>query len=78
MEVRGAGSGLADILENGDVFVEESEAGRLLRLAPDKVRWEFVRRVDEYHLSVFNWSRYLTAEQLQPILPKLKRASCDQ
>jgi hypothetical protein len=78
MKVDGAGSGLTDILENGDAFVEETESGRLLRISPEKTKWEFVKRVDENHLSVFNWSRYLTSDQLQFVLPKLKSASCDK
>jgi hypothetical protein len=77
MEVRTIGAGRQDELENGDVFIAEEESGRLLRLTPETVKWEFVRRIDENHVSLLNWARYLTAEQVQSVLPKLKNASCE-
>lgn len=35
-------AGHCEILDNGDVFIEESERNRLLRVAEDKVRWEYI------------------------------------
>ncbi|MEI8366597.1 MAG: arylsulfotransferase family protein [Parachlamydiaceae bacterium] len=62
-------SGRSKVLLNGDVFIEETNNGRLLRLAPDRARWEFVRRVDNNHLSMPGWSRYLTEEQVRHVFP---------
>jgi hypothetical protein len=71
MDVRTPVSGLSEVLSDGDVFVEETEYGRLLLLTPEKAKWEFVSRLDKKHLSLLSWSRYLTEKQVKDILPKL-------
>ena len=63
--------GLSEVLSNGDIFIEETTKGRLLRLSFDTVKWEFVRRLDKNHLARISWSRYLTEEQVRDVLPKL-------
>jgi len=70
--VLSASEGRATVLEDGDVFIEETNRGRLLRISPDGVRWEYVRRIDSDHLAMTTWSRYLTEEQVASVLPKLK------
>ncbi len=40
-------AGQCRILENGDVFIEESERNRLLRVAQDKLRWEYINAPEE-------------------------------
>ena len=65
--------GLSTILGNGDVFVEESTSGRLMRISTDRVQWTYINReaaTDDIH--VLNWSRYLTPEDVAPILPRLQ------
>lgn len=75
MEVRTLSEGLAEVLPNGDVFIEESNYSRILRLTPDTAKWEFVRRVGKNLLSLTSWSRYLNEEQVQKVLPKLQNVS---
>jgi len=75
MEVKTMSEGRSEILPNGDVFIEEQNHGRILRLTPDTAKWEFVRRVDKDHLSLVSWSRYLNEEQAQKVLPKLQNGS---
>jgi len=70
--------GLSEILLNGDVFIEEQNNGRLLRLMPEGVKWEFVRRVDKDHLSMLSWSRYLTENQVRDFLSKLQQPRSNQ
>jgi hypothetical protein len=68
-----ATEGRSDILENGDIFVEQTNGGRIMRLAPDQVRWSYVNRPtvsDE--IAILNWSRYLTASQVEPVLSNLQ------
>lgn len=67
--VRTLTGGRSTVLSNGDVFIEESDKGRLLRLTPETAKWEFVRRVDKNHLSMLSWSRYLTEEQVRYVFP---------
>ncbi len=69
--VRTLTEGRSKVLANGDVFIEETNYGRLLRLTPETARWEFVRRVDKNHLSMPSWSRYLTEEQVRQVFPNL-------
>ena len=76
MEVRTRSEGRATLLEGNDVFIEETNDGRILRLTPSDAKWEFVRRVDDNHLALFSWSRYLTQEQLGPVLSILQNTSC--
>lgn len=68
--------GLHDILDDGDVFIEETMEGRLLRVSTDRVIWETVSRVDDNTLSLVSWSRYLTNEQVENILPVLEKTKC--
>lgn len=52
--------GRATPLRNGDVMVEATEAGRLLRLAPDgTLRWQYVSANAENKRFQLRWSRYL-------------------
>jgi len=75
MDVRTVTHGRSEVLPNGDVFIEETNDGRILRLTPETAKWEFVRRVDKVHLSMPSWSRYLNEEQAQKVLPKLQNGS---
>ena len=73
--VRTKTNGRSKILSNGDVFIDESENGRLLRLTPITAKWEFVRRVNKKHLSISSWSRYLSEEDVRKIYPNIQGLS---
>jgi hypothetical protein len=74
-EVRTLSEGRSEVLSNGDLFIEETNYGRILRLTPESAKWEFVRRVDKDHLSMPSWSRYLNEKQVRNIFPKLQNGS---
>jgi hypothetical protein len=58
--IRTVAQGRATPLSNGDVMVEESEQGRLLRLAPDgTVRWRYIAADADKRRYELRWSRYL-------------------
>ena len=76
MNVRTHGEGRAKLIRNKDILIEETEHARMLMINPDRVKWEYVRRVDENHLAMLTWSRYLTEEQVKHILLKLESATC--
>jgi hypothetical protein len=63
--------GKSTVLANGDVFIEETMRGRLLRLSPNQVRWSYVNRYNEDKIGLISWSRYLNAKEVEKILPKL-------
>ena len=76
LKLRSVVEGQQDILENGDAFVEEYGSGRLLRMSPTELVWQFVVKVDERTVGMVSWSRYLTAEQVNNVLPRLANANC--
>ncbi len=52
--------GRATPLSNGDVMVEATEAGRLMRLAPDgTIRWRYISANKDHKRFQLRWSRYL-------------------
>ncbi len=75
LAVRTLTEGRSKLLSNGDVFIEETNYGRLLRLTPETAKWEFVRRVDKNHLSMPSWSRYLTEEQVRQGFPNFQSST---
>ncbi len=74
-EVRTITEGRQEILENGDVFIEESNHGRILRISPEKIIWEFTTKY-ENKVAMVSWSRYLTNEQVKNIIPLIKKRTC--
>lgn len=57
--------GLARILDNGNVFVEETNNGRILFGNKTTEIWSYVERIDDTKLSIFNWSRYFTKKEFE-------------
>lgn len=58
--IRTRAQGRATPMANGDMFVEETERGRLLRLAPDgTVRWRYIAADARGRRLQLRWSRYL-------------------
>ncbi len=76
MQVRTLIEGRGTPLVGGDLFIDETTNGRILRVGKNKVKWEYVRRIDENTIAMSSWSRYLTREEVSPILIKLKGQSC--
>ncbi|MEI6639443.1 MAG: arylsulfotransferase family protein [Chlorobium sp.] len=71
LDVRTLTGGRSKVLLGRDVFIQECNYGRLLRLTPQTAKWEFVQRVDKNHLSLLSWSRYMTEEEVRHIFPNL-------
>ncbi len=57
-------AGRSKILANGDVFIEESDRGRLLRISRNSVRWEYVNSVSQGTVGAVHWSRYLSEKEV--------------
>jgi len=75
MEVKTVNEGRGTPLSDGDLFIDESKEGRILRVSPDAVKWEYVGRVDKA-ISMSSWSRYLTPQEAAPMIEQLKSSSC--
>lgn len=51
--------GRSEILKNGDVYIEETDFGRMLRGNSQQIIWQYVERIDDSSASVLGWSRIL-------------------
>lgn len=68
--------GLARVLPDGGLFVEETIYGRHLRFSKDRLMWSRVNDYDEKHIGVVSWSRYLTAEEVRIPLQAIASRRC--
>ena len=51
--------GLHEILNNGDLFVEETDNFKIYRFGKNIKRWDFVNLLDINKIGSIHWSRYL-------------------
>ena len=59
-DVRTESQGRGKILENGDLFIEETNFGRLLYFNKDSsLQWQYVNRADNGNVYYVIWSRIL-------------------
>mgnify|MGYP005632825681 CR=1 FL=1 len=59
-DVRSTENGRGQILGNGDLFIEETDSGRLLYFNKDtSVQWQYVNRADNGNVYKVKWSRIL-------------------
>jgi hypothetical protein len=59
-DVRTRTEGRSQILDNGDLFIEEQNYGRLLYYNKDaSIQWQYVNRADDENVYFLNWSRIL-------------------
>lgn len=63
--------GRSDILENGDIFVEETNFGRLLRGNTKHEIWSLVDRVDNRSISMLGWCRYISKKEFEKKYSKI-------
>ncbi len=58
-KVRTITSGRCDILDNGDLFVEDTNNGRIIIGDSTNKKIEYVKRLDQEHISSLFWSRII-------------------
>ncbi len=56
--------GRSRILPNGDVFLEQYDYCRILRLSGDTLRWEYTNKVTDDTEGMVNWCRYLLPDEV--------------
>jgi hypothetical protein len=49
--------GRSDLLNNGDLFIDESENGKLYIINKDSLKMIYTERFDKNHIKMFNWVR---------------------
>lgn len=69
--------GRQTILANGDAVIEETDYGRILRLAPDgTVRWRYISARANGMRTLLGWSRYLERARWQSAVNNAVKGSC--
>ncbi len=69
--------GRSEMLEDGGLFVEASNQGRLLRFAKSgELIWSYINHYDANRVGLLSWSRYLTKEQAQAPLKAIADRGC--
>lgn len=58
-KIRTITSGRCDVLPNGDIFIEETNQGRIIIGDSISKKIEYVKRLDENHISSLFWSRII-------------------
>ena len=59
--------GRAEILPNGDLFVEETNNNRLLRGNTKDIIWQYVDRIDKHSVAALSWSRFISKEEFEKL-----------
>ncbi len=80
-DVRTITQGRSKILLNGDLFIEETDAGRILYFdQKGNLRWTYINRADNGKNYLLSWSRILySKEDIKTIESFLKlRGKCDE
>jgi hypothetical protein len=76
-DVRTIGSGRSEIYPNGDVFIEETEYGRLLRVTSEgEVVWQYINRGGDGKINYVHWSRIIQLAHRNEITKILKDLKC--
>jgi hypothetical protein len=69
--------GRATPLANGDTMIEETEQGRVFRVAPDgTVRWRYISADDQQRRYQLRWSRYVDPISDQTGITAAENARC--
>lgn len=77
LDVRTPFEGRSKVLPDGDVIVEETEAGRILRFSREgTVRWRYVNRASDGRIYLLNWSRHLSGEEGTQLVRRLESTDC--
>ena len=76
--VRTIGGGRSEIYPNGDLFVEETEMGRVLRVTRDgQVVWQYVNRGDDGRIYHLMWSRIIHADRQDELTNFINDLKCE-
>jgi len=62
-QIRTKTQGLHRILSNGDVFVEQTDLGRLVRVGPEGLVWSYYNK-GENGVGLVHWSKFMNAEEV--------------
>jgi hypothetical protein len=69
--------GVARVLPDGGLYVEETNYGRSLRFSRDRLLWSRVNDYDNQYIGALSWSRYLTKDEVSLPLKALAAKQCN-
>lgn len=64
------------VLSNGDVILEITARGELLRASSSKLRWKYVSRISDTEIGALHWARYFNRKEIN--LDWIKSAKCER
>lgn len=77
-EVRTISQGASRVLPNGNLYVEETNYGRLLEFSESgDLLWEYINRADNGKVYIMNWSRIISEQEAQSLTTFLGQSSCE-
>ena len=77
LDVRTREEGLHQLLKNGDIFVEETHHGRVLRFdKKGNLKWQFINRAENGKLYHLSWSRFLDEKVYSKVIQNITKAKC--
>jgi len=74
-QIASSTQGRSKILSNDDVFIEETNKGRLIRISKDKVRWEYISSISPTTFGALHWSRYIPQNKIN--LKWMEKLACN-
>ena len=78
-EIKTKMEGLSEILKNGDIFVEETSWGRIIRMdKKGNIKWQFINREENGKVYKLNWSRFLDEESYNSVVKKINEKKCNE
>ncbi len=77
LDIRTREEGLHKLLKSGDVFVEESVYGRVLRFdKKGNIKWQFINRASDGNLYTLSWTRFLDEKTYSKVVQNITKAKC--
>ncbi|MEZ5921047.1 MAG: arylsulfotransferase family protein [Parvularculaceae bacterium] len=77
-DIRTIQEGRGKILDDGDIFVEETNYGRLLEMnAAGDVVWRYINRASDGSIYALLWSRYLEPTFAEKFVKTVQAAQCE-
>ncbi len=56
--------GATRILDNGNIYIEDSNGARNIRGDFDSALWSYIERIDDKKVKLLSWNRYITEQEL--------------
>jgi hypothetical protein len=66
--------GLHRVLENGDIFIEETDPALIHRVSVDGLRWSYAHSIGDDRIGALHWSRYFVQDEAT--FPWLRDLDC--